>query len=145
MKKQLKYDYDRRNHDKLIIHINGADITYNMETQNDYAQFNWGAATMREYLENIENEEMTTHYLMLEGSDWKTVIHGLVRFQVYLKGDDPVEGYDLYMVFHFTGDGTSPKRIEPHDQRLDLGRIYENASEIRLVTEDGNDHIFKKG
>jgi hypothetical protein len=46
---------------------------------------------MREYLENIENEEMSTHYLRLEGSNWEKVVHGLVRFEFYIITDDGQE------------------------------------------------------
>ena len=109
-KNTLKYEYDTpfltNDRGTLRIDVQGAKIEYELEIKDNYS-YSAGAATMREYLENIENDEFTTHYLRLAGSKWETVIHGLVKFEVYLEKEQEEELPELTMVFLFTGAGTS--------------------------------------
>jgi hypothetical protein len=132
-----------RQDNRICVNVEGYKIYYTLEDKNNYT-YGAGAGTMREYLENIENEEASTHYLKLEGSDWKTIIHGLVPFKFFKTTNEEGTESSLVMSFHFTGAGTSPTRIEPGIVNVELGKLFVSDAELKLVTDDGKEHVYTK-
>ena len=97
---------------------------------------------MQEMEEEIENRENSTHYLYLDGTEWKTIIHGYVDYDFYLKED---EGKKLLlMTFYFTGIGNSQRMNFAGNRDVVLGEILTDGEELKLTTEDGTVLVQKK-
>lgn len=107
-----------------------------MEVEHDYRSC--GAATMREYYENIENEERSTHYLYLKDSEWKKIIHGYVPFEFFINDDA------LIMRFTFSGEGTSQYRRKAGKEDIVLGKVVLKDMDLKLITDDGKEYAYKK-
>lgn len=142
-KEKLVY---KKNGAKICVNVDGYNISYKMRDKNNYTLGSFGAASMREYLENIENEENSTHYLKLDESDWETVIHGFVPFEFYKITNEEEMETTFVMRMKFTGQGTSPTRVfkEPETREVLLGRLFISDTELKLVTDDGEEHIYVK-
>lgn len=124
--------------DVIYVNIAGYEICYNMQVEHDYTGGCFGAATMREYYENIENEERSTHFLYLKDSEWTKIIHGYVPFEFYKNADE------LIMRFTFSGMGTSQYIRPTGEKDVVLGKVILTDIELKLITDDGKEYIYPK-
>ena len=136
-KTKLKYVIENG---KIVVDVESFKILYGMEIHEDYC--GGGIGTWSEMEDAIENSEMSTHYLYLEGSQWKKIVHGNVDYDFYLKKEDNKN--TLLMTFSFTGIGTSqfvkPERVED----VILGDVIIEDDELKLITDDGEVHIYSR-
>ena len=63
---------------KIVVDVEGFKILYDMEIYKDYC--GGAVGTISEMEDEIENREKSTHYLCLEGSEWKKIVHGYVDY-----------------------------------------------------------------
>ena len=134
---EIKLDYTRKDNN-LIVQIGDYELIYELKINVDYTYYG-GAATMREAVENIENEEASTHYLILKDTDWNTIIHGYVATDFYLTNSDDGICGTLEVRSTFTGLSDSQfARIET----TTLGTISKNDNGLTFTTVDGSTEII---
>jgi len=124
----------------IYVNVYGYEICYDMQTKHDYTiGMIGGAATMREYIENERDYEESTHYLNLKDSDWKKVVHGYVPYEFYINEDE-----EMIMRFHFSIGDYYGRQTPSGEVDVLLGKIVLNDMELKLITDDGEEHIFVK-
>lgn len=129
---------------EIILKINGYEIRYILQPKDDYIQGGCGAATMREYLEYVENEEASTHYMYLKDTEWNIVIHGYVLHDFYLNNfHDEVCG-ELELHSKFTGLGTSQYLEGERTEIETIGIITKEDNDLFFTTVGGNTIVKMK-
>ena len=141
-KTEKKLNYEIKNHE-IIVELEGGQIVYEMQDKENYAAYCMGAATTREWLENLENLEASTHTLKLKNTNWDRVIHGFVERDFYLISTEKEGVYSLEMRFQFTGLGNSPKERFAGVQKLVLGTVCVGEDGAILLTDDGIKYNIK--
>ena len=136
-KNKLEYVYDNG---KVMVDIEGFKVLYRMEVDKDYC--GGAVGTVAEMEDEIENREKSTHYLYLEGSEWKKIVHGYVDYDFYLKKEENKN--ILLMTFSFTGIGTSQVLEPEREEDVILGEVILDDDELKLITDDGKVYIYNR-